>query len=263
MKKISIITASFRSESTIIDTLRSVNLQTYENIEHIIVDGASSDRTLEIVHSEGRRVTKILSEPDSGIYEAFNKGLALANGEIIAFLNSDDFYYAEDTIEKVIKTFEDESVEACYGDLVYVDRNNTKKITRYWKSKPYSAGIFKNAFVPAHPTLFLRKSVYEKAGKFNLTYHIAADYEFMLRIFHLMNINSIYLPEILVKMRAGGASGKSLVSIVWQNKEIFNALEQHSVSFSKANFLLHKIGDRVLQKVRAYGLVVGRLKRFP
>lgn len=263
MKKISIITASFRSESTIIDTLRSVNMQTYENIEHIVVDGASNDRTLEIVQSEGKRVAQVLSERDNGIYEAFNKGLALANGEIIGFLNSDDFYCTENVIEKVIKTFEDESVEACYGDLVYVDRNNTERITRHWKSRSYSAGIFKNAFHPAHPTLFLRKSVYEKAGKFNLTYRIAADYEFMLRIFHQLNIKSIYIPEILVKMRTGGASGESIQSIRRQNKEIFNALEQHGVSCSKANFLLRKIGDRVLQRIRAYGLVTDRLKRFP
>lgn len=263
MKKISIITASFRSESTILDTLRSVNRQTYENIEQIIVDGASKDRTLEIVQSEGERVAHVLSERDSGIYDAYNKGLALANGEIIGFLNSDDFYCAENVIEKVVAAFEDESVEACYGDLVYVDRDKTEKITRHWKSRPYSEGIFKNAFVPAHPTLFLRKSVYEKAGGFNLTYRLAADYEFMLRIFHQFNIKSVYIPEILVKMRTGGATGESLDSIKRQNKEIFNALEQHDVRYSKANFLLRKIGDRVLQRVRAYGLVADRLRRFP
>lgn len=263
MKKISIITASFRSESTIIDTLRSVNMQTYENIEHIVVDGASNDKTLEIVKSEGKRVSMVLSEQDNGIYEAFNKGLGLANGEIIGFLNSDDFYCAENVIEKVIKAFEDESVEACYGDLVYVDRNNTEKITRHWKSRSYSTGIFKNAFVPAHPTLFLRKSVYKKAGNFNLNYRLAADYEFMLRIFHQLNIKSIYIPEILVKMRTGGATGESIDSIKRQNKEIFNVLEQHGVSISKVNFLSRKIVDRVLQRIRAYWLVADSLKRFP
>lgn len=263
MKKISIITASFRSESTILDTLKSVNMQTYENIEHIIVDGASNDRTLEIVRSEGKRIANLVSERDNGIYDAYNKGLSLVNGEIIGFLNSDDFYCTETVIEKVMAVFEDDSVDACYGDLVYVDRNNIDKITRYWKSRPYTAGIFKNAFVPAHPTLFLRKSVYEKVGGFNLTYRLAADYEFMLRIFHHVNITSVYIPEILVKMRTGGATGESIASIRKQNKEIMSALRQHGIVCSKTNFLFRKISDRIVQRIRAYFVIPDKLKRFP
>lgn len=235
-------------------------MQTYENIEHIVVDSASKDRTLEIVRSEGKRIANVVSERDNGIYDAYNKGLSLVGGEIIGFLNSDDFYYSKTVIEKVMAAFEDSSVDACYGDLVYVDRNNTDKITRLWKSRPYTAGIFKNAFVPAHPTLFLRKSVYEKAGGFNLTYRLAADYEFMLRIFHQLNIKSVYIPEIFVKMRTGGATGESFTSIREQNKEIMSALRQHGITCSKMNFLLRKISDRVAQRIRAYFMISGESK---
>jgi glycosyltransferase len=237
-------------------------MQTYENIEHIVVDGASDDRTLEIVKAEGARVSLLVSERDKGIYDAYNKGLSLVTGEIIGFLNSDDFYSSKTVIEKVMAVFEDESVDACYSDLVYVDCNNTSKITRYWKSKPYTAGIFKDAFVPAHPTLFLRKSVYEKAGGFDLNYRLAADYEFMLRIFHHVNIKSVYIPEVLVKMRTGGATGGSFASIRRQNEEIMGALRQQGIVVSKMNFLLRKICDRLAQKIRAYFVTLDSAKRF-
>ncbi len=237
-------------------------MQSYGNIEHIIVDGASKDRTLEIVRSEGKHVAKVVSEPDSGIYDAYNKGLMLASGEIIGFLNSDDFYFSETVIEKVMSVFEDESIDACYGDLVYVDRKNTDKVTRHWKSRSYKDGLFKDAFVPAHPTLFLRRSVYDKAGGFNLAYRLAADYEFMLRIYHQLNINSVYIPEIFVKMRTGGATGESLANIRRQNEEIMGALRQHGVVCSKMNFLIRKIIDRVAQRIRAYFLITDRPKRF-
>lgn len=238
-------------------------MQTYGNIEHIVVDGASSDGTLEIVRSTGKRIVNVVSERDNGIYDAYNKGLFLASGEVIGFLNSDDFYCSETVIEQVMAAFEDESVDACYADLVYVDRNNIHNITRYWKSKAYKHGIFKESFVPAHPTLFLRRSVYEKSGGFNLSYRLAADYEFMLRIFHRLNIKSVYIPEIFVKMRTGGATGKSIASIRKQNKEIMKALQQHGITCSKANFFFRKIGERLLQKIRVYFISPGTLKSFP
>lgn len=226
------------------------------------MDGASKDRTLAIVRSEGKRVASVVSEPDSGIYDAYNKGLSLVSGEIIGFLNSDDFYCSETAIEKVMSAFEDDTVDACYGDLVYVDRNNTDKIIRHWKSRSYQAGIFKNAFVPAHPTLFLRKSVYEKAGGFDLTYRLAADYEFMLRIYHQLQIKSVYIPEIFVKMRTGGATGESFASIRRQNEEIMGALRQHGVACSKINFLLRKISNRIAQRIRAFFVVADNLRGF-
>jgi len=251
LKKISIITASFRSEETILDTLNSINEQTYPEIEHIIVDGGSDDRTLDLVKDVGQRISQVVSEKDKGIYDAYNKGLALTNGEIVGFLNSDDYYYSDDIIAKVMEVFEDESVEACYGDLVYVARNDTDKVVRHWKSKSYKSGIFKDSFVPAHPTLFLRKSVYDRVGGFNLDYKLAADYEFMLRVFHSAGVKSVYIPTIMVNMRTGGATGESVASVKAQNREILTALKQHKVDFSKLNFMARKVFDRVGQKLRA------------
>ena len=254
MKKITIITATYQSESTLLDTLESINSQSYSDIEHIIIDGASRDRTLDIVKSSGKRVTKVISEKDKGIYDAYNKGLDQASGEIIGFLNSDDFYCSERVIEKVMAIFDDETVDICYADLVYVDRKNTSKISRHWKSKAYTAGMLKNAFIPAHPTLFIKRSVYNQVGGFNLSYRLAADYEFMARVFEDVNIKSVYIPEILVKMRDGGATGESVSTIFEQNKEILAALENHGVKIYFLNFIFRKIVDRIMQRVRGFFL---------
>ena len=251
LDKISIITASFRSEGTIVDTLKTINSQTYGNIEHIIVDGGSDDGTLEIVNDIGQRITKIVSEKDNGIYDAYNKGLELADGEVVGFLNSDDYYYSDEIIQKVMDVFQDEAIEAVYGDLVYVARDDTSKVVRHWRSKEYRPGMFKDSFVPAHPTLFLRKSVYQRLGNFNLDYKLAADYEFMLRVFHSAGVKSSYLPTIMVNMRTGGATGESLSSVKAQNKEILGALKQHGVDISSLNFMARKAYDRVGQKLRA------------
>jgi glycosyltransferase involved in cell wall biosynthesis len=250
MQKVSIITTSFNSESTILDTLNSVNNQTYKNIEHIIIDGASKDNTLQIVNDNGLRIKKLISKKDKGIYDAYNKGLDIASGDIVAFLNSDDFYYDNFVIEKIMGIFKDKSIDACYGDLIYVERNNTNKITRYWKSKDYKNNLFKKGFSPAHPTLFLRRSVYQKAGNFNLSYRLAADYEFMLRIFNNIDIKSKYIPEILVRMRNGGATGESIRSILLQNKEILKAHKEHKVKISYLNFFAQKFINRILQRFK-------------
>ena len=247
--KISIITASFFSESTIKDTLYSVNSQTYLHIDHIIIDGASSDRTLELVKAYGKRVTKVISEVDNGIFDAYNKGLAIADGEIIGILNSDDFYANQNVIANVMKAFEEERDEADYADLVYVDKNDTSKVERYWKSRAYRPGDFSRGFSPAHPTLFLRKSVYERTGGFNSKYRFAGDFEYMLRVFHKLGVNSVYLPEIFVRMRTGGTSGGSLSSIKKQNIEILQALNFHGVSIFKPTFFARKIIDRLKQRL--------------
>jgi glycosyltransferase involved in cell wall biosynthesis len=249
--KISIITACFRSEATIRDTLDSVSIQTYSNIDHIIIDGASEDRTLALVKAHGRRVTHITSEPDRGIYDAFNKGLAIADGEIIGFLNSDDFYASPYAIERVMCAFIDPSVEAVYGDLIYVDKFDTHKIVRHWKSRPYRQGDFPRGFVPPHPALFLRRSVYSRTGGFNTIFRLAGDYDYMLRAFHTYGVNSVYLPEILVRMRTGGATGGSLSFIKKQNLEILRALESQGVSIFKPTFFGRKIADRLMQRLRA------------
>jgi len=250
-KKISIITASFRSESTIKDTLESVNIQTYPHIDHIIIDGASEDGTLDLVKAHGRRVVHATSEPDEGIFDAYNKGLAVADGDIIGILNSDDFYATPYAIEHVMHAFENPSIDAIYADLVYVDRDDTDKIIRHWKSRPYRQGDFTRGFSPAHPTLFLRRSVYARAGGFNPSFRFSGDYEYMLRVFHTHRVKSYYLPKILVRMRSGGVTGGSLPSIKKQNLEILRALDSQGVSIFKPAFFGRKIVDRLMQRLRA------------
>lgn len=249
--KISIITASFQSENTIKDTLESLNSQTYPRIDHIIIDGGSKDRTLDIVKTHGKRVTHITSEPDKGIFDAYNKGLAVADGEIIGILNSDDFYSNPNVIEHVMRVFEDPRLEAVYADLVYVDKKDTNKIVRHWKSRPYQIGDFSRGFCPAHPTLFLRKSVYERTGGFNPEFRFAGDYEFMLRAFHTHGAKAFYLPEIVVQMRTGGATGGSLPFIKKQNLEILHALNSQGVCIFKPAFFARKIAERFIQRLRA------------
>ena len=251
LPKISIITACFRSEATVRDTLESVNAQTYPAIDHLIIDGGSRDQTLALVKAHGRRVSHVTSEPDKGIFDAYNKGLKLADGEIIGILNSDDFYASPTVIEKVMKAFEDPSVEAVYADLVYVDKDDTSKIVRHWKSRPYHRGDFLRAFTPAHPTLFLRRSVYARTGGFNPDFRFSGDFEYMLRAFHVHGVKSVYLPEIIVRMRTGGATGGSLPFIKKQNLEILRAFESQGVHIFKPTYFLRKALDRALQRVRA------------
>jgi glycosyltransferase involved in cell wall biosynthesis len=250
-RTITIITASYNSAATIRETLESINIQAYPAIEHIVVDGGSTDDTLKIVAAHGRRVARVTSEKDDGIYDAFNKGLALASGEVIGFLNSDDVYSHASVIEQVMAPFEDEALDAVYADLVYVERADISHITRHWKSRPYRDGDFARAFVPPHPTLFLRRRVYERTGGFDTGFRLASDYEYMLRAFHKHGVKSVHLPQIIVKMRAGGATGGTLPFIRRQNAEILRALDRHAVQVSKPAFFLRKSVDRLLQRARA------------
>lgn len=213
---ISIITATFNSASTLRDCLNSVDSQPV-TMEHLIIDGGSTDDTLEIAKSFPH-VSRIVSEPDSGIYDAMNKGIALATGDVIGILNSDDFYADQDVLTKVADIFSDETIDACYGDLMYVDATDTSKITRNWKSGTFSQRSFYWGWMPPHPTFFVRRSVYEKYGMFNLNLGSAADYELMLRFLVKHGINTAYIPEVLVKMRAGGVSNVSLKNRLKANR---------------------------------------------
>jgi glycosyltransferase len=248
---VSVITACYNSAATVRETLESVNVQTYPLIEHIIVDGASKDSTMSLVNQYGKRIANSVSERDNGIYDAFNKGLKLATGSVIGFLNSDDIYAHPTAIASIMAPFSDESVDAVYADLVYVERNDISRITRHWKSRAYQSGDFARAFVPPHPTLFLRRRVYERTGGFDVAYPLAADYEYMLRAFHKHGIKSVHVPQIIVKMRAGGATGGAIPFIRQQNVEILQALDIHSVQVSKLNFFVRKFANRLLQRMRA------------
>lgn len=208
---ISIITATYNSQDTLLDCIRSVENQFVET-RHIIVDGASTDNTLEIIGEHGDKLEKVISEPDSGIYHALNKGLALANSEIIGFLNADDFYPSNDVIARVLEVFRDPAIAACYGDLVYVDYRDINRVIRYWRAGEFLPEKFYLGWMPPHPTFFVRKSVYDSLGGFNTELGTAADYELMLRFLLKHRINVAYIPEVLVHMRTGGASNVSVAA---------------------------------------------------
>jgi glycosyltransferase len=216
--KFSIITATFNSSLTVRDTLESVASQDYREVEHIIIDGLSIDQTLAIIKEFGH-VSDVFSEPDKGIYDAMNKGIARAGGDIVGILNSDDFYFDEKVLGRVAEVFEQTGCDAVYGDLLYVDQVNVNKVIRYWKSGPYKPGSFKWGWMPPHPTFFVKRELYEKWGNFNLHLKTSADYELMLRFIHKHKIKLEYIPSVLVKMRMGGVSNISLSNRLKANKE--------------------------------------------
>ena len=227
--KISIITAAYNSEKTIRDTLENVKNQMYKDIEHIIIDGASKDNTLAIV-AEYPHVKKVISEKDKGIYDAMNKGIQIATGDVIGILNSDDLYQDSTVIQQVMDQFiQNPTLDIIYGDLVYVKSDNVNKVVRNWKSNSYHNNFFDNGNVPPHPSLFVKKRIYEEAGFFNLDFKLAADYEFMLRIFKKHNFKSKYLNKVIVKMRLGGATNQSISNIKKQNIEILKAWEHNQL----------------------------------
>lgn len=217
--KVSIITVCYNSERTIEDTLQSVINQSYPNIEYIVIDGISTDKTLSIINKYKDKITTILSEKDNGIYDAINKGIRLATGDIIANLNSDDFYIDNNVITDVVATFEKEKTDTLYADLYYVDAFDTNKIVRYWKSKQYQEGLFLKGWMPPHPTFFVKKEVYQQYGLFDLQFKSAADYEIMLRFIHRFKTSIAYLPRVIVKMRVGGVSNASLKNRIKANQE--------------------------------------------
>jgi glycosyltransferase len=230
--KVSIITVVYNNKDTIKDAIESVLNQTYKNIEYIIIDGGSIDGTVEIIKSYGNKIDKFISEKDNGIYDAMNKGIKLATGDIVGILNSDDFYASNDIIEKVVNEFKEKKVDSVYGDLVYVNAKNTDKIVRYWKSKPFKEGLFKKGWHPAHPTFFVKKEIYDKYGIFNLDFKIAADYELMLRFLEKYKISSSYISEIFVKMRVGGESNQSIKNIIKANIESYKAWKVNDLKIS-------------------------------
>jgi glycosyltransferase len=215
--KVSIITATYNSAATIADCLDSIKNQSYQNIEHIIIDGGSTDNTLAIIQEKGFN-GKLISEKDKGIYDAMNKGIDLATGDIIGILNSDDLYASERIIQQLVSLFETSKADAIYGDLEYVDAINTQKITRKWIAGPCTKKGFLYGWMPPHPTFFVKASLYQQYGKFNLTVFTAADYELMLRFIYRFGIKVAYLQEVMVKMRTGGASNQSIKNRLLANK---------------------------------------------
>lgn len=245
--KISIITVCYNSEKTIRNTLESINSQNSKKIEHLIIDGQSTDNTLSIV-DEFSYEKKIVSERDKGIYDAMNKGIKLAQGEIIGFLNSDDFYANNDVIFKVVKQFEyDQLLQTCYADLVYVERFNTSKNIRYVKSGEFKHGLFLTGWCPPHPTFFALKSVYNRFGSFNLSYRFASDFDLMLRFLEKHKLKSLYISEVLVNMRLGGVTNKNIKNIWLQNREILTSFKENGLRINIVKFFFLKIISRLVQ----------------
>ncbi len=227
--KVSIITATYNSEASIASALKSIEKQDYEYIEWIIIDGSSKDKTLVIIKNGYSGSLKIVSEKDKGIYDALNKGVGMASGDIIGFLHSDDLFAFRNIISQIASVFNQSQVDGVYGDLQYVDKEDTAKVIRFWKSEPFKPQLLDRGWMPAHPSLFLRKEVYKKHGLFNLDYNIAADYDLMLRIFSDKSLKFHYLPKVVTKMRVGGASNRSLKNIKLKSTEDLKALKANGI----------------------------------
>ena len=234
--KISIITATYNSADTLCDTLDSILGQTYQDIESIIVDGASTDGTMDIVRKYEQRFRgrmRWVSEPDKGIYDAMNKGLRMASGDVVGILNSDDFYYDDRVLEDIATAFSESDTDCVYGNLVYVNRKDKKTIMRTWDGRQHVAGAFLRGWHPAHPTFYAKRCLFERFGGFNLRYAISADFELMLRFIEKEKIGNTYLDRRLVKMRMGGESTNSLRNIITGNKNVLRAIRDNGFKPSR------------------------------
>lgn len=235
--KVSIITATYNSAATISDTLASLKQQSYQDIELIVVDGGSSDDTLSIVKQYGPMVSHVISEPDEGIYDALNKGIQAATGDIVGFLHSDDLLAYSDAIEDIVTCFDQNQSQAIYGDLTYVSRVDTNKVIRHWRSGEYKRDKMKQGWMPPHPTFYMRRDCYKSMGGFDLSYKIAADYDSLLRYLWIGDISISYIPKVLVNMRVGGESNRSLNNIVKKSREDIRAMKNAGISVYAAFFL--------------------------
>ncbi len=212
-----------------------------------MVDGASSDATLDVVGAHTQSWRHVVSEPDDGIYDAMNKGINLASGDVIGFINSDDFYASPTVLEIVAAAFVDPEVQACWGDLCYVKQHQPSRIVRYWRSSLFLPGAFARGWCPPHPTFFVRREVLERFGAFDLNFRIAADMELMARLIEVHRIRAVYIPQVLVHMRMGGTTNRSLRNILRQNREIWAALKLHRLNPSLPSFIGRKLAARARQ----------------
>lgn len=229
--KVSLITVTLNSEKFLEDCINSVRRQDYKDIEHIIVDGASTDGTLSIILKHGDHIAKYISEKDRGMYDALNKGMAMATGDIIGTLNSDDMLASRDVISSIVNTFKTQEVDSIYGDLVYVDPIDTTKIMRRWKGAPYNRSNFNWGWMPAHPTFYVRRELVLELGNYEAHYFTAADFEFMARYLYRFRISCQYLPKLLVTMRRGGASNGNIYRRLRVNRRDYLAMKKNKIPF--------------------------------
>lgn len=232
----SIVTISYNSENSISETFHSVKSQTYNQYEYLLIDGGSIDETLAIAKKQDH-IYKVVSEPDKGIYDAINKGIKNSTGEVIGFLNSDDTFYDKNSLQHIYEAF-DKDTDCVFGDLIYTDKN--ENIKRVWKGSEFKKGVFKKGWMPAHPTFYCRRSIYEKLGFYDDSYKIAGDFELMLRFLEKHNIRSKYIPQTLVNMKVGGASNNGFKSKLDILKEEFRAFDQNNIQINKLSYIFHK-----------------------
>jgi len=226
--KITIVTVCYNSSNTIRDTLRSVASQSHRDIEHIVIDGGSKDTTLDVVREHGGHLARIVSEPDKGIYDAMNKGFTLATGQFVGFLNADDILASGDAVASVARVAaSDDSIDAVYGDLQYVRGDG--QVVRHWRSGEFDRARLSYGWMPPHPTLYVRTAKVTQLGGFSTKMRIAADYDFVLRYFAFPGFKAAYLPEVLVRMRTGGASNRSLGALLQKSREDLTALRANGV----------------------------------
>jgi len=247
--KISIITATYNCASTLRDTIQSVSSQTARaHIEYIIIDGGSDDGTLQIIKDNSNHIDHWISEADNGIYDALNKGLQMATGDWIGFLHADDIFANDQTIEKIIDAADEKEINAIYGNLQYVQQHPPHKVIRQWISQSFQPKLLKRGWMPPHPTVYITRNHYKTIGSFNINYLISADYDLMLRLFSHSQTKSMHINEVLIKMKIGGASNRSIGNIILKSKEDFLALKRNKIggfyslaikNLSKANQFFH------------------------
>lgn len=246
MVNISVVTVCFNAVKTIGESLDSVGRQSHPNVEHIVVDGASTDGTLSIVEKHRDKLAAIISEPDRGLYDAMNKGIGLATGDVIGFLNADDVYVDSQVLSHVAEAFRGDDIDACYADVVFVRPDDTNRVVRYVKSRPFIEGLFEKGWMPPHPTLFVRKTIYERLGGFDIEFTRQADFDLALRFLGLHKIRSVYVPDIWVRMRTGGLSNNSLPGILKGNLEAYRICKKHNLPVTPL-FIATKIFSRIPQ----------------
>ena len=246
LMKFSIVTVVRNGAHTIRDAIDAVRTQQFPSVEHVIIDGASTDGTLEVIDRYRHQLGKVVSEPDKGIYDGMNKGLELATGDVIGFLNADDVYADDQVLRDVSVYFQEPSVDAVYGDLVYVSASDLGRVVRYWRSGEFQPGRFKSGWMPAHPTLFVRREVYRRFGGFDLSFRLQSDFDLTMRLLEVHRIKAVYLPRILVRMRLGGATNRSILNVIKGNIEAYRACKKNGVEVSPS-FILRKILSRVPQ----------------
>lgn len=217
--RISIITAVYNREETISSAIESVLNQQYKNVEYIVVDGKSTDRTQEIIQRYRSQIAKSICEEDNGIYEALNKGIRESTGDVVGFLHADDLLASKNVLGKVADAFSDPSIEAAYGDLLYVNKNNPERIVRYWKSGSFQVNRFRWGWMPPHPTVYLRRQSYVNLGSYREEFKISADYELLVRMMFKEKLKTAYIDDVLVKMRIGGLSNSSMSNRMIANRE--------------------------------------------